>query len=110
MPSPEETISLLRQGICPLCLKDGFRSPLIHIAHTHKIFTRDFRDTYGITYVESLCTPEHHDACVKIANGGAHLPTNRNTGKGGPRSKAGKAKASRNAKAALTIRWHGKGE
>ena len=46
------------RGDCPLCGESGFKNIAGHCQTMHGVLSRELRDLLGLTYTESICSPE----------------------------------------------------
>lgn len=53
--SKEKFISLLNNGVCPVCNKNGFKKVLIHIQHAHGVNQVEVKDMLFISRSKSFC-------------------------------------------------------
>lgn len=63
----EEIIALLEQGICPICGRDSFKVPLLHIVQAHGIPQNKLKDTLMISQIRGFSDKELHNKRSIIA-------------------------------------------
>jgi hypothetical protein len=54
----DKIIALLREGTCPICNRKRLASPLAHIAKTHGIPHKEFKDAIGIALKYGFASSE----------------------------------------------------
>lgn len=54
----DEMRGAVLRGDCPLCGESGFRNIAGHCQTMHGVTSRELRDMLGLTYTESICSPE----------------------------------------------------
>lgn len=59
--SVEVAADLLHEGICPVCGRGGWKSPLNHVSRKHGINYLDMRDVCGMNRYEPVTDPETHE-------------------------------------------------
>lgn len=53
-----DKLEQMQNGVCPYCLRLGFKNTLAHIVQKHHITNIEVREDFGINHFEPLCTPE----------------------------------------------------
>lgn len=62
----DEMRGAVLRGDCPLCGESGFKSIAGHCQSMHGILSRKLRDMLGLTYTESICSPDLHERLAEI--------------------------------------------
>ena len=69
----DEEVAELRRAVlagdCPLCGESGFKNIALHVQLIHDVASRELRDLLLLTFTESICSKELHDALSELNAG-----------------------------------------